>query len=361
MYKSFEIKNFRGFTDFKITSLDRINLVCGRNNVGKTSLLEALFLHGGFYKPEISLRLDDIRGILSPSVDLSIKAETPWDSLFHGFDVLKKIEIAGSYEKNKIRSVKIKMLQEQHELSRIRHQFVASASPLQKHGLSSILTKVVEAEYQEVSKRARKYYMFFDSEGLKVWPIPAGPQFQTLFMPSRAIPNFQEDSERFDKLVTEGRTNEVVEALRIIEPYLKELTTISKAGGSILHASLNGNRPIPLPLMGEGLVRLTTFVVNIANAPNGVLLIDEIENGLHHSIMQKVWKVISKAARQYNTQVFATTHSFECIQAAHNALSEGKTYDFRLHRLDRKENTAKVTTYDKKTISAAIETELEVR
>jgi AAA15 family ATPase/GTPase len=118
---------------------------------------------------------------------------------------------------------------------------------------------------------------------------------------------------------------------------------------------------VPLPLMGEGMVRLASLVLAISNAQDGFVLIDEIENGLHHSILSKLWSAVGEVSRQFNTQVFATTHSNECIAAAHKAFRESGAYDFRLHRLERIKETILAITYDQETLEAAIEAGLEVR
>jgi AAA15 family ATPase/GTPase len=99
----------------------------------------------------------------------------------------------------------------------------------------------------------------------------------------------------------------------------------------------------------------------IATAPHGVVLVDEIDNGLHHSVISKVWQAIDDAARRFDTQVLATTHSYECIQAAYQAFNETENYDFRLHRLERVAEKVRVVTYDRETLAAALTGELEVR
>jgi AAA15 family ATPase/GTPase len=113
--------------------------------------------------------------------------------------------------------------------------------------------------------------------------------------------------------------------------------------------------------MGEGMARLASLVLAIGNAQGGVVLVDEIENGLHHSILPQVWQAIDKVSRQFATQVFATTHSLECITAAHQAFSESEHYAFRLHRLERVQDTIRAITYDQEALAAAIDTGLEVR
>jgi AAA15 family ATPase/GTPase len=129
----------------------------------------------------------------------------------------------------------------------------------------------------------------------------------------------------------------------------------------MLHGDIQLDRLVPLSFMGEGMVRLASLVLAIGNAQKGVVLVDEIENGIHHSILLNMWQVIAEAARQFDTQVFATTHSLECIAAAHHAFAESERYDFRLHRLERRKETIHAITYDQETLAAAIETGLEVR
>ena len=115
--------------------------------------------------------------------------------------------------------------------------------------------------------------------------------------------------------------------------------------------------------MGEGFNRLANLTLSIANSENGVVLIDEIENGLHYSVHVDVWKAIANAAREFKVQVFATTHSLEMIRAAHQAFKDDEPYDFRLHRLYRsqKTNQIDVATFKEDNIETAIDMNLELR
>ncbi|MGC8878301.1 MAG: AAA family ATPase [Anaerolineae bacterium] len=153
----------------------------------------------------------------------------------------------------------------------------------------------------------------------------------------------------------------VLRVLQLSEPKLRELTTVLVADVPMLYGDVGTGRLIPLPLIGEGIVRLADLVIQIGNAGGGVVLVDEIENGLHHSILPRVWQAIGEVARQFDVQIFATTHSLECIIAAHRAFSDSPLYDFRLHRLERVGETIRAVTYDRETLEAAIEADLEVR
>jgi hypothetical protein len=367
MYKSFEIHNFRGFPKLTLADLERVNLIAGKNNVGKTALLEALFLHCGAYNPELTLMVNAFRGIEAFKVEPGWWTETPWDSLFHQFDITKTIELTGS-EDTGHRSLRLKVLQKADELAKAARVIAREANGQQKiPGLgesptldTSKTAKVLQLEYWQ-DKQSGSYYMILDPRiGIRIEPIPPAPPFPAFFQGTRMRLSFKEEAERFGRLETRGKQDVVLQVLQPIEPRLKRLTVVVVAGEPILHGDIGTGHLMPLPLMGEGIVRLASLVLHIGNAANGVVLVDEIENGLHHSILPKVWQALGEVARQFNTQVFATTHSLECIVAAHKAF-RSRQYDFRLHRLERADETIRAVTYDRETLEAAIETGLEVR
>ena len=113
------------------------------------------------------------------------------------------------------------------------------------------------------------------------------------------------------------------------------------------------------------MTRIVRLMLAIANSPGGVVLVDEVENGIHHSVLSKVWKSIATAAERFDTQIFATTHSYECIEKAYEALgAEG----FRFHRITTRnvvDNTSitpsRFTTYTSEMIETAMRHYMEIR
>ncbi len=360
MYRSFELRNFRCFQELKITDLEKVNLFAGINNVGKTSLLEALFLHCGAYNPELAIRLNAFRGIESLKIELGRSTGTPWDSLFTQFDTAKRVELRGENEKGSKRTLFLKVVRQPEELAQIRH--FAQPSSKQSNGFpnASEIAQVLELEYKEGGQQ-RKFYMILDPKGGRIEPIPPAPPFPAFFQGDRLHIPLRDEAERFGNLEIRGQQEVILEVLKIIEPRLRRLAMVVATGEPMLHGDIGIGRLVPLPLMGAGIVRLASLVLHIGNAPNGIVLVDEIENGLHHSILIKVWKALMEVAQQFNTQIFATTHSFECILAAHRAFEESQSNDFRLHRLDRIKDNIKLVTYDRESLAAAVETGLEVR
>lgn len=360
MYKSFEVRNFRCFRELTIAELERVNLIAGVNNVGKTALLEAMFLHCGAYNPSLALRLNAFRGIEAVKIKLGQWIEPPWDSLFHQFDISRSIVLAGENTVTGRRSLRLNVVREPSELSRITR--FSNSGPEVSEGIlsSSEIAKVLKLEYEEEEWHGSSY-MILDRKGIRAEPIPPAPPFPAFFQVARMRVPFPDEAERFGNLEIRGQQDVLLQVLRLIEPRLSRLAMVVVAGEPMLHGNIGIGRLVPLPVMGEGMVRLASLVLHIGNAPNGVVLVDEIENGLHHSILPKAWRAIGEVAREFNTQVFATTHSLECIVAAHKAFAESELYDFRLHRLERINDTIRAVTYDREALEASIETGLEVR
>jgi AAA15 family ATPase/GTPase len=118
--------------------------------------------------------------------------------------------------------------------------------------------------------------------------------------------------------------------------------------------------PLPLKSMGDGMTRLFHIIVALVNAQNGILLIDEFENGLHWSIQPLVWDVVFRVAERLNVQVFATTHSRDCIQGFDQAWRK-RVDQGAFFRLDLKDEMVRVREYAAETLADALEAEVEVR
>jgi len=346
MFKSLEISNFRGFKALDFKSIERLNLISGRNNTGKTALLEAIWLASAGIRPDLALTVNHFRGLESFAISLDPNAEQPWDTIFYGYDRNIEIFFNGTHQDNKETKLKIKT----EPLPTISADVEGKGSA--SHAL------VFEVEDQDLKKETvRLWFEGGQPKRAPVLPVP----FPSIYLSARRPVGPGEDAGRFGALSVERGEEVLTQFLQCIEPRLTKISVIPKPGVNILHGDIGIDRLMPLPLMGEGMVRLTTILLAIASAPEGVVLIDEIENGLHHSVLAKVWEAIGKMADKFYTQVFATTHSLECIKAAHQAFKGSVAYEFRVHRLDRKDSVTTVKTYDQDTLDAAIEAGLEVR
>jgi AAA15 family ATPase/GTPase len=106
---------------------------------------------------------------------------------------------------------------------------------------------------------------------------------------------------------------------------------------------------------------VTSLVLAIGSARGGTILVDEVENGIHHSVMPSLWEAIGRAADLFHTQVIATTHSLECVSAAYEAFSRRRSYDLTLHRVDRMDGMVRAIAYDRESLKGALSLPTEVR
>lgn len=172
----------------------------------------------------------------------------------------------------------------------------------------------------------------------------------------------EEDAVAFSDLEITNRQDELLPALRILETRLQRLSILLLAGQAVIHGHISGlSRQVPVQFMGEGIRRLLSILLAIHQAANGNVLIDEIDNGFHYSVLKDVWRAIALAARQAAVQVFATTHSWECVRYAREAFEQDTIYDLRLHRLERFDDRISAVSYNKEMIETALRNGLEMR
>ncbi len=112
---------------------------------------------------------------------------------------------------------------------------------------------------------------------------------------------------------------------------------------------------------GQGFSKLFSLYCRMLLSKTKIVFIDEIENGLYYETLPQIWKGIAALAETEKIQIFATTHSRECILAAHEVMAATPDYDFALHRLQRVNGKIEAITHDKEMLEAAFETGLEVR
>jgi hypothetical protein len=169
------------------------------------------------------------------------------------------------------------------------------------------------------------------------------------------------DMKHFGELEAAKRQDEILPALQIVEPRLQRLSLVPLSAEPVIHGDIGLPRLVPVSFMGDGVRRVLSIVLAIANAPGGVVLIDEIENGLHYSVQKQVWQAIAKAARRLDVQIFATTHSWECLVKAHEAFAEDEVYDMRWFRLQNVRGDIQAISHDREMIEAALYSGVEIR
>jgi hypothetical protein len=353
MIRSLHIENFKGYADFRLNDLGRVTLLGGRNNVGKTSLLEGLFLLDDRANPGLFMRQHSWRGITS----VMMAPETLWAPCFTGYDLARPMVIESTDESGKTEKLTLSFNPLFHPpIAPV--MFARTQIPTNGEGPRS---QALDINFQRDGQLAQVSHLLLD--GAMHVDFMQGGGRPAVFLPSTQRVSPQDDAANFGRIDLEGRKDEITAFLReTVEPRLSDLTTIVVGNMPLIHAQMEGfPRKLPVAYMGEGMSRLLSIALVIATNAGGRVFIDEIENGLHYSILPLVWRGVAEAAARYDCQVFATTHSRECIAGAHEGIADEHRADFRYIRLHRGKEGIEGKIYDHELLGIAIEQDLEVR
>ncbi|WLF82928.1 ATP/GTP-binding protein [Moraxella sp. ZY210820] len=309
MLKSLQIQNFRGLKDVKIPTLGRVNLIVGENNAGKSSVLEALRIYASGGNPYVLDNIARSHHEETLSEQYNDIKNNNYDrelSPFSDFFYQRK------YPKDNNENIMIGEINQSFFEMTYNHKTTAIdvKNPFNL-GLFEISHSIPsKLEYKEKYRTLKKGKHIYLSK----------------YIPTQFV-DIQELSAYWDKIILTPYENEVIKSLQIIEPDIEKLAFINQLfnDNRIPMVGLkNSEKPIPLYSMGDGMKRILQLILNLHQAKDGLLLIDEFDNGLHYKVQEKVWGLLFELAERFNVQVFATTHSNDCIRAF-SKISQVKT------------------------------------
>jgi predicted ATPase len=163
------------------------------------------------------------------------------------------------------------------------------------------------------------------------------------------------------EIAVSDEQDDVVAALQIIEPAINRVG-VEGEPVRIPRVNIPGNgKSLPLRSLGEGMNRMFGVAVALGNVRDGMLLVDEIESGLHFSAQYQLWRLIFEVSHRLNVQVFATTHSWDCIEAFQTAALEHDRSEGLLIRLGWGKDTMSATLFDEREMTIVTREQIEVR
>jgi AAA15 family ATPase/GTPase len=367
---SLEIKGYRCFEHLTIEKLGRVNLIVGKNNVGKTALLEALWIYA---------RRGNIRTLI--------------DLLFSRDEVPIYYENFSSSQAGNIRFQKEDLMSESGNLFYGRPSLNANSKEfifISSHNssLSINTTRIIDKDGKPTNDfsvfeqiwRVRptgliiiselnedgeeKRAEFYSFENLQSFMLEPPPEpLPSSLVKSNVLENLAL-VRIWDEALRNGLEEKAVHFLKIIEPQIKFINFVGTSENTGIRypiaSSGESSKRVTLKSYGEGMARLLSISLNLVKCRNGILLIDEIESGLHYSVLPDVWKLIFKTAKDLNVQVFATTHSKDCIEAFAQAAYDSPE-DGMLIRLERQSERIVAKTIQEERLVDAVNFNVEVR
>ncbi len=376
MLKSLKIENFRCFQSFELQQLGRVNLLVGTNNSGKTSILEAI-------------QLLCSRNNLEPLAEsIDRRGEYFWGDGKSGFDTRSEFDISHLFYGHQIEA------DSQFSITGIREN-------LQEICLASVVESSIDSDNGRSYKYDKRRNWDDELENLGTlslifqWilnqseePSIRIPLSLDNGLPKNFLRHFSGTSDKgasknqfitssslsvermtelFDQVVLTPEEELVYEALQTIEPTIERIASVgskkyrnAERGGFVVRLA-NDHQRIPIGSMGDGIWRMLGLTLAIVNTKGGILLADEIDTGLHFSVMSDMWKLIWETAKRLDVQIFATTHNSDCwTSLAAIANSENETEDgITIQRIERGKPASII--FNERQIVIAAERGIEVR
>ena len=316
MLTSIAFTNFRGFGRLELKGLKRVNLVVGRNNSGKTSLLEGVALVCD------ASRFQELPMMFRPHAGDPAKRNFRW-LLRDDVTVQQAIvERGGSQGNAAIIFDREKPNQQNARPDVVHVANVGNLRVLTMQGQRNLVCRIVPVQHHSPEVLVKLFAAAVKRKG---------------------------GEERIEKL------------LREVDPRIVKVRIEPSEDGIHVLVDLGLSEMLPVSQVGQGIYRLIAIFSELIGEKPDVCIIDEIENGIHHSMLEQVWTGIAAAAENLDVQVFATTHSQECIEAAHAAFAKRQAYDFSIVQLFRAEGAVQGKVLDRQHIEAAMQGEIDLR
>ncbi len=381
MLRDLTIQNYRCFKDFHIDDLARVNLIVGMNNSGKTSLLEAVYLLVN--QENIQCLIESIynRGEITESPISLVSGETHQRSInyqtrhiFYGHQLNHNQIISLQSQKEYPLSLKIQFSRYVYSTS------TPTPAPNTPISQTSSFSEIIDTKRSGFMlyysyKQSNPYdgipaledglitAQFFQSWKQNQFTNSVSKHNPNLFLTTSII-SLEQLAIFWDRITLTPKEESVVTALKILEPSTERISfTSHQTSNSGILLKMHGQpTPIPLGSMGEGMRRILTLAMAAVTVENGFLLVDEIDTGLHYETQTDMWRLVLEVAQQLNVQVFATTHSWDCISAFQEALDQLEDNSIgKLFRLSRKGENIRAVEYTPDDLSIAVRQSIEVR
>jgi AAA15 family ATPase/GTPase len=322
MLSSIHIQGFKGFKDTKIEPLRRVNLIVGGQNSGKTSVLEAIhYVHAS----------DDVNNFFGERRNLPTAfrvgelndATRFWNEMYGSIENPKKLLIETK--------------------------------------LADITTYQLGGTHQFDGALGRLAFQSLKNAPLGVFFNGSRPNSEYQSLPISTFPTLQSKLvELYGKLVHSKNKKKLIQLLHEVEPRLDGIDAIAPDGEHRVYVDLDCEGVFPMPMLGQGFSRLFDIYSKLLVSGSKLALIDELENGIHYSVLPTVWQGIANIARELDIQLFITTHSYECIQAAAKVF-EATPEEFQVIRLERTEDNVDAKCIPGDRVASVLERGWEIR
>lgn len=317
MLQSIHIQSFKGFKDTEVGPFKKVNLILGGQNVGKTSLLEAVYASTTFK----AMRVGGVFR-LSEGQDLQRYCKStlssPTLSLWSRFD----------------------------------------------DGKQFCVTSQLESIVPSMRRRGLESRSGDDSNGvfLRFWTSEIQTERSSQTLPiSVHLPNQADQVNLYGKVILARKKKQLLELLQQVEPRLESLDAVSPDGEQRIYADIAGlPQALQVLQLGHGFNRLLVLFAQLLVSESKLVLVDEVENGIHYSALPTLFEGIKLVAKERDIQSLITTHSWDCLRAACEVFADSPEL-FQVIRLEREGDNIRAVCIEGERMLRMMAQDMEVR
>ena len=174
----------------------------------------------------------------------------------------------------------------------------------------------------------------------------------------------EHNGQRFSDLnKIKKKTDDLVKAMKRDFPFIEDLSVEYSGPKAVVHASLRSlDEKMPVPFISDGVNKMLSIYLALQHESfsHGVVLIDEMENGLYYDIHVNVSRSMLKFAKDHQIQLFVTTHSMEYLRSL-LPLIEQHPKEFCLLRTTKDNGSSDIDQFDGEHLRASLEQNFELR
>jgi len=341
--REIEIKNFKCFDSFEAKGFKRVNLIGGKNNVGKTAFMEALELHINS-TDTMNLAFSLYRLIQRRQSTTRRERYFELDFMYQN---ASKLELTANS-----RQIVVEYYDEY---------------PQYAEDISDVNN--IDIQYEpslklSVNNNEKSFPISRIIERPPIMRKPSDNRNDTkVNFISSTTTNEREIAVLYGSLVDLNKENFLDESLKIFDENIIALKQKATNNDIVLKVLLKEQKlPVLLSSLGEGINRYIAILCAIWASKDGFLFIDEIENGIHYSNYNKLWRTILEVSKDANCQLFISTHSSECIESYARVAKELGEEEIAFMKLGRnRENRLVSMVYPYEWFIDSIEQEQEFR
>ena len=362
---SLSIRGFRGIRELDVPRLGRVTLIAGKNGAGKTAVLEAVRVYASRGRERVLSALLSSHEEFAPAIDEDGDRTFAPDpaALFHGRDVApnSRIEI-GPKNGSGAGSLKIKALLPNEEQEDLLEKLYGYGDV---PDLPPLAIEISFANYKRTIPWSLAHRIHYRRLADDREESPPELDCRTL---GPGLPSNNEVAELWDKVALTDDEDRAVQALNLVLD--GKVDRVAVIGDDQPHRPYgrravvklrNRDKPVPLRSLGDGATRLFGVALALVGSRNGFLVIDEAENGIHHSVHGAFWRMVLQTAEENDVQVFAATYSFDCVRGFARAAVDSPESERVLVRLEREDERTRAVMYSESALETAAEHMIEVR